>query len=69
MVMATEVMTEELWMIAVRTAPTRTSSSGFLIDARNVLTASSSAKLSIELLIMERPTNSIPKPARMPPIF
>ena len=47
MVMATEVMTEELWMIAVRTAPTRTSSSGFLIDARNVLTASSSAKLSM----------------------
>ena len=33
---AMEVMTEELWMMAVKTAPSRTSRMGFPIPARNV---------------------------------
>ena len=56
-------------MIAVKTVPMRTRRSGLLMDARKFLTVSRDANVSIDALIMSRPTNSIPKPARIPPIF
>ena len=68
-VIATEVITDELWMIAVITAPINTRRMGFVMAERKFLTASSSAKDSIDPLIIERPTNNMPKPARMPPTF
>ena len=49
--------------------PIRTSKIGLVIDARKFLTESRAAKVSIDALIMSRPTNSMPKPAKMPPIF
>ena len=68
-VTATEVVTEQLCMIAVRTVPTATRSSGFRTPARNSFTASIRAKSPIEPLISPSPTKSMPKPARIPPIF
>ena len=47
----------------------RTRRIGFVIFARKFLTVSSSANDSIEPLIIERPTKSMPKPAIMPPTF
>ena len=55
--------------MAVRIVPIRTSKIGLVIDARKFLTESRAAKVSIDALIMSRPTNSMPKPAKMPPIF
>ena len=65
---AMEVITDELWIIAVKMAPSRTSRIGLPIWARKILTPSRLAKSFIEPLISERPTKSIPKPASMPPI-
>ena len=67
-VRAMEVITEELWMMAVKIAPMSTRSIGFPILARKVFTPSSAAKSPMEVLIRESPTKSIPKPARIPPI-
>ena len=66
---AMEVITEELWMMAVSRAPMRTSSTGLLMRARNIFTESSAAKSDIDWLIRSRPTKSIPKPVKMPPIL
>ena len=65
--MAMEVITDEDWMMAVSTAPTKTSSTALLMLARNCLTDSNAAKSSIASAIIERPTNNIPNPVRMPP--
>lgn len=67
--MATEVITDELWMMAVKTAPITTRSTGLPIPERKTLTLSSRAKSLIEPLIILRPTKSIPNPASMPPSF
>ena len=67
MVMAIEVMTDEDWMMAVRTAPISTNSKGLLIEARKSLTESSAANSSMALDIILRPTNNIPKPVSTPP--
>ena len=64
---AMEVITEELWIIAVNIAPRRTRRIGLLIPARNFLTPSRAANDSIDPLISSRPTKRSPKPARMPP--
>ena len=66
---AMEVITEELWMMAVSKAPMRTSSTGLLMRARKSFTESRAAKSDIDWLIRSRPTKSIPKPVRMPPIL
>ena len=68
MAIATEVITDELWIIAVKSAPSRTRMIGLPILERNILTASTWAKSDMDPLIMLRPTKSIPKPVRMPPI-
>lgn len=67
MVIATEVMTDDDWMMAVRIAPITTSSIGLLMLARKSLTESKAAKSSMADAIMLRPTKSMPKPVRMPP--
>ena len=67
MAMATDVMTDELWIIAVKIAPSSTSSNGLPMPARNILTASILAKSDMDPLIMLRPTKSMPKPVNMPP--
>ena len=67
MAKAMEVITEELWMMAVNNVPSNTRSKGLLILARKVLMPSRAAKDSIDPLISSRPTKSNPKPARMPP--
>lgn len=68
-VIATEVITDDDWMMAVKSAPITTSRIGLPIVARNCFTASSWAKSSIEPDIMLKPTNSIPKPVMIPPTF
>ena len=67
MVSAMDVITEELWIMAVNSAPRSTSKTGLRMPARNVLTPSRAAKDSMEPLISSKPTNSRPKPARIPP--
>ena len=63
-----EVITDELWIMAVKMAPINTNRMGLLILARKVFTMSCSAKVSIEPLIRESPTKSIPNPVRIPPV-
>ena len=55
--------------MAVRIVPIKTRRMGFDMEARKFLTDSRAAKSFIDALIILRPTNSIPKPARIPPIF
>ena len=62
-----DVITDELWMMAVNSAPISTSRIGLPMDARKVFTPSRAAKSFIEPLIRLSPTKSIPKPARIPP--
>ena len=64
---AMEVITEELWMMAVKSAPSRTSMIGFRMPERKVLTPSRAANCSIDPLINSSPTNRRPNPARIPP--
>ena len=64
---AMDVITDELWIMAVIMAPVITSSNGLLMLARKSLTPCRAAKSFIEPLISDRPTKSIPNPARMPP--
>lgn len=68
MAMAMDVITDELWMMAVRIAPMTTKRIGLPILAKNILTESRAAKSLIELLIMLKPTNNMPNPAKMPPM-
>ncbi len=69
MVIAIEVMTDELCITAVSTAPIRTRSTGLLITARKFLSSSEAANASIDPLISDSPTKIMPKPAIMPPIL
>ena len=69
MVIAIDVITDELCTTAVKTAPISTSKNGFLKIARKLFTSSSSEKSDIEPLISESPTNSMPKPAIIPPVL
>ena len=68
-VIAMEVVTEELCTSAVKSAPIKTRRKWFLKKARKFFIASSSAKSPIASLIIESPTKSMPKPAKIPPIL
>ena len=64
-----EVMTDEDWMMAVIMVPKSTNNSGLRMEARKSLTESSAANSSMAFAIILRPTKSIPKPVRIPPVF
>ena len=69
-VMEIEEVTDDDWMTAVSTMPasTRTTDApGKSMEAMKAWTASFCAKTDIEPLIVERPTKSMPRPARRPP--
>gem|GEM_PF-4326299 len=54
---------------AVNKIPNNKSNAGFEIFARNALILSDCEKIDMELVMTESPTNIIPSPVIMPPIF
>lgn len=72
---ATDIVTtipltaDDDWISAVNKIPNNNSNAGFETFVRNALILSDFAKISMELVMTESPTNIIPSPVIMPPIF